>query len=323
VEGFCDWLLIANRQPITAQNHFKNIRLYYKKYKTLKYSNVVEWLATLKKEGRKNNYLRSLVGTVRVYSQFKKLKDKKLLNLPFPPKNKSYKATLADEEIEAFLKLPPHGNQGRRKYAIYTLFFFIFSMTGARPGEIAKLKVEEVDFGRSIFILKETKTGDTRLVPIPPNLIDRIKEHISRKKAKDYLFCPNREKPIDSVDWDYNFKTRIKRLGINRPRLSVYSLRHTTITRLLEEDVNLFKVQKLVGHRQIKTTAIYTHLTTKDIQKTIRRLPLIKKALNPLELLKEIEDTVIQLGLDNDNRFNFSFERTDRGLSLSLFLKQK
>lgn len=123
------------------------------------------------------------------------------------------------------------------------------------------------------------------------------------------------------MNWHYNFHTRLKRLGIKRKNLTPYSLRHSLITRLLEEDVNLFKVQKLVGHHQIETTAHYTHLTTKDLQETIKKHPLIRKSTSPLEILKALINSIRSFQLEEDQRFSFVLEETEKTINLKVKIK--
>jgi len=201
------------------------------------------------------------------------------------------------------------------------------AFTGMRPGEVAHLTINTVDFGRNIFILKDTKTNTPRFVPIPPNVLKDLQAHVESIKT-EYLFPAERggnrrkeEKVVDDVDWHYNFQQRIKRLGIKRDNLSCYSLRHSFITTMLEEDVNLFKVQKIVGHRRLETTAHYTHLTTKDLQQTITKHPSVRKATSPHVILKAIQDVIKNFQLDNDSRFTYSLNETESSLAIEVKIK--
>lgn len=178
------------------------------------------------------------------------------------------------------------------------------------------LRTENLDFGRGVFVLEDTKTNDTRLVPIPPNLKDKLNHYLAEQHLgpKEYLFASTRggnkdgNTPVfDNVDWHYNFHARLRRLGIRRPHLTPYSLRHSFITRLLEEDVNLFKVQKIVGHRRLSTTAQYTHMTTKDLIRAINKDPLIMKYTDPNNTLDTIEEVISSLR--SDSRFHLKTER--------------
>lgn len=245
---------------------------------------------------------------------------------------------MSDEEIEAFLGLPcPFQRAIHRTGKVFfrptdtkrwermTLFWKICAYTGMRPGEVAHLEIESVDFGRGVFVLTDTKTVP-RLVPIPPNIKESIDWYCKSLLGK-FLFPSARGgnhngtgPVVDSVDWHYDFHRRIDRLGIKRTNLTPYSLRHSLITRLLEEDVNLFKVQKIVGHRRIETTAQYTHLTTKDIQEAIRKHPLIRKATDPRSILRALLDTCNSL-FEKDERFEKRVE--DLGDEIIIRIKVK
>jgi len=200
---------------------------------------------------------------------------------------------MSDAEIEAFLSLPPptNGERVKNNYAVWTLFFKILAYSGMRPGEVAHLAIDRVDFGRQVFVLEDTKTNTPRYVPIAPALLSDLTDHI-KTLTGDKLFPSTRggkfrqNGVVNDVDWGYNFHSRIKRLGIKRKNLRPYSLRPSFITRMLDEDVNIFKVQKIVGHRQISTTAHYTHLTTKDITRAINKDPLSRASLPYYERLK-------------------------------------
>ncbi|MCL5018874.1 MAG: site-specific integrase [Patescibacteria group bacterium] len=234
------------------------------------------------------------------------------------------KATLSDEEIEAFLKLLPKrkGKKEGLNYNKWTLFFSLMAFTGMRSGEVASLKVDQVDFGRGIFVIEDSKTNTPRFVPIPPNIKTVLENYV--KKCTGYLFpSPRNGKDgvVRNVDWGYQFHQRLNRLGIKRKYLTPYSLRHSFITRMLEEDVNIFKIQKIVGHRDLRTTAHYTHLTTKDIQRAITRHPIIRRSTEPITIIHSLVEMIKSFSIENDNRFFYRLEENNNGLRFELSLK--
>jgi integrase len=202
-------------------------------------------------------------------------------------------------------------------YAFWTLFYSVLAFTGMRPGELAGMTVDRVDFGQKVFLLRseDVKTKTSRLVPIPERVSKQLYEYVQTLKG-EYLFPSQRTKnrktgkpTIDDVDWGYNFHTRINRLGIKRAGLTPYSLRHSIITRLLDEDVNLFRVQRLVGHSQIATTAHYYHHSTKALQQTVQKDPLARKTTTTQEVFNQLVEHVQQFIL-GDKRFVLSVDRT-------------
>jgi integrase len=326
LEEFNLYLIKRNLKTSTRRLYLRNIKIIKKNVKCFTKQALQEYFIGLKEKERKSTYINRLIDIIRLWG-FCFGDD---FSFPHFPEEVFVKATLSDEEVESFLNLPPveieQWNRWRtarikrcptrRNYEKWTCFFSIMAFTGMRPGEVASLTVDDIDWGRGVFILDETKTNDFRYVPIPPNIAETIRKHITTLKDKE-LF-PG----VDNVDWHYNFKMRIKRLGIVRKNLSPYSLRHSFITRLLEEDVNLFKVQKIVGHRQIDTTAQYTHMTTRDTIEAVKKHPLIRKNTNPQDKLKAIIETIKGFCLHEDSAFAYSLEESETGINFSVKIKQ-
>ena len=252
-----------------------------------------------------------------------------LNNLRQYPKQHTTKATLSDEEIEAFLALPRRKNQPHAYFPKYKVFWHLVAFTGARPGEIAKLTKKHVDWGRGVLVFDITKTNVPGVVPIPPNCVGLLKEYMTSINT-DFLFPSAKggahysagEFPvIDNVDWHFDFKKRLVQLGgINRPKLTPYSFRHSMATRLLEENVSLFHVKKLMRHSQLKTTEVYSHLTTKDIIEAIQKHPLIRQGSDPRFILRAISDTLRGFNLDKDGRFRYSINESDGKIEFSVEL---
>lgn len=321
---FYNYLLLERQvKKATAQSYLAYHRTYinWLGEREYNYENISAYMAE-KRQICTPTHLNHLRTYARVYCCYLKERnlpfDKKILKIKKLREIEPIKATMSDSEIESFLKLPPfsvirkHGSSGvlikvtyRKGYDIWTLFFSIMAYTGMRPNEVAQLTVDTVDFGRNVFVItpNNSKTNNLRYVPIPPNIIKDLEKYILGLKGK-YLFMQG-NKVFDNVDWHYNFHKRLERLGIKREGLSPYSLRHSYITRMIEEDVNIFKVQKLVGHTQIATTAKYTHLATKDMQKTVLRHPAVRKGMDKKLIAEYLMEYVKTLEVDV-LKYNFS-----------------
>lgn len=284
----------------------------------------------LKDQGYKASYINDYVDSSKLWAEcfglsgFNEIRDL--------PEQEPEKAIMSDIEIEKFLGLLPkrNGPKELRNHMRWTVFFSIMAFSGMRPGEVAKLTVDDVDFGSQVYRLRaeNVKTNDYRNVPIASNVFDLVHKHIDDLPEGETLLFRSRrggkkfgEMVVDNVDWHYNFHTRIKRLGIKRRYLTPYSLRHSFITSMLEQDVNIMKVQKIVGHRRLETTAHYTHLTTKDIINAISKHPLVKKHTDPRMTVKAISEAFKSFGLDSDPRFDFEMTETQDGVSIKLKIK--
>lgn len=301
------------------------------------YDSMMNWVYKMQLEGKKGGYINDYIKYTRKYNEFLidtgKPHDPRIKDIKMVRETPPTKSTLSDQEIEEFLSLPAptyrkvvNGVEYDFKYHVgyelYTVFFTILAYSGARPSEIANLKIEDVDFGRNVFILRETKTNTPRNVPISPHLVEMLKKYMMDKT--EYLFPSDRSSTgvITAMGWCHQFQKRVERMGIKRPNLSVYSLRHSFITRNLEADLNIFKIQKIVGHKRITTTEAYTHLTTKDIQLAIQKDPLFIKN-NPQGKLKYLKDLLTGLLLDNTAQLELDIKDTPNSVTFEARIKDE
>lgn len=281
---------------------------------TLSQIEIDSFLFGLKEKKRKATYINIFIDVLRNINKFHPL--------PYIPayfKTERFnKATMSDDEIEAFLNLPVEtiSQRGRngpfirttdpQGHKIFTMFWKICSFTGMRPGEISHMTVDRVDFGRSVFVLyaEDTKTNTARMCPISSNIKQELEEYVKNVKG-EYLFpSKNGKGVIDDKAWGYNFHKRLKRLGIKRRNLTPYSLRHSFCTRLFEEDIAFPKIMKLMGHTEPRTTLGYSHLATRDIQLAVSKLPLVRKTTDPSNIVMSMIETIQKYELHKDKRFN-------------------
>jgi len=315
LDSFLLHLSREGRKTATVNKYRKELAILLREVQPFTPKNLETYLLKLHNLGRSAVYINMHIINAKVYARWLGLEGfESIRGWKEKPVDK---ATMSDEEIEAFLTLPKWSiNQKSQHYERWTLFFTILAYTGMRPGECAKLTTEDVDFGRGVFILRDTKTNDNRYVPMPPHLLESLTTYVTELDGN--LLFPslrggNRDglgRVVDNVDWCYNFQSRIKQLGIKRKKLSVYSLRHSFITRLLEEDVNLFKVQKIVGHNRIETTARYTHLTTKDLHNTLKLDRMAIKKATPQEKIQVIKKYLLAVAQYNED-LDYSIEEKD------------
>lgn len=243
-------------------------------------------------KGGSKAYLNVVVGVMRNWAKY--TGDSSFATFKYFKIEQTHKATMSDQEIEQFLALPFIKQRAANKenYKTWTLFFKILAYSGMRPDEVARLTIDTVDFGRGLFILDRTKTTP-RSVPIAPSLLGDLTDHI-RKVNNDLIFTRKGKKFTKGM-WKHYFDLRIKRLGIKRKDLTCYSLRHSFITRWAGEDINIFKIQRIVGHKNIETTANYMHLVTKDLTKAMKKDPLAKANLPLYDRMKMLREDIFKL----------------------------
>ena len=138
---------------------------------------------------------------------------------------------------------------------------------GLRCGELLKLKPTDIDSNRMLIIVREGKGKKDRIITLSEKILLLLKEYYKAFRPKVWLFEGQRpaeqysERSLQLV-----LKQAIKRAKINKP-VSLHWLRHSYATHLLESGTDLRYIQELLGHKSSKTTEIYTHVSTKSIQK--------------------------------------------------------
>ncbi len=163
-------------------------------------------------------------------------------------------------EMEKMLKVPmPKGNEGIRDRAILELFY----ATGMRVSEVTGLKTEDVNL-ESAFLKCRGKGGKERIVPMGQVAIDSIKIYLSKVRSSlpksEFLFCGASGKPLSRQRLWQLVKKYAKQGGIQK-KITPHTFRHSFATHLLEGGADLRIVQELLGHSDIATTQIYTHVS--------------------------------------------------------------
>lgn len=136
---------------------------------------------------------------------------------------------------------------------------------GLRVSEVTKLRVEDIDFDRKLIHLKMAKGKKDRLTLLSEKLIPDLKNLVFFKKSKDLLFESERGGVLSTAGLQKTFKQALKNAGIKKSA-TFHSLRHSFATHLLENGTDIRYVQELLGHQNIKTTQIYTHVTNTAIR---------------------------------------------------------
>jgi integrase/recombinase XerD len=140
---------------------------------------------------------------------------------------------------------------------------------GLRCGELLALRLEDIDAERNLLIIRQAKGKKDRMAPLSDKTIELLRTYFQMYKPKKYLFEGHyKESPYDARSLQNVLKQALAKTDIKRP-VTLHWLRHSYATHLLEDGTDLRYIQEILGHRSSKTTEIYTHVSTKSIQKII------------------------------------------------------
>jgi len=140
-----------------------------------------------------------------------------------------------------------------------------------RVSEIINLKVKDLNLDELTIHLKQAKGKKDRLTLIPEKLVNDLRNLIAGKLNNDYVFASERGGKLTERTAQIVFAKALSLAGIKK-EATFHSLRHSFATHLLENGVDVRYVQELLGHANIRTTQIYTHVTN----------PAIKNIKSPL-----------------------------------------
>ncbi|MFH0913657.1 MAG: tyrosine recombinase XerC [Candidatus Omnitrophota bacterium] len=221
-----------------------------------------KYLATQKEKNFKARTINRHLSTLRSFFKFLVregyLKTNPIASLSSPKQEKYLPLFLTEEEVGRLIaSVKPKDKQGIRDRAVLETFY----STGIRVSELVGLDVEDVDFiGGIIKVLG--KGRKERIVPIGDIAISAIRAYLEiRKKEPEALFLNKNGRRITDRGIR-NVVGKYIRMASIRQGVSCHTLRHSFATHLLNRGADLRSVQELLGHVNLSTTQIYTHLTT-------------------------------------------------------------
>ena len=192
---------------------------------------------------------------------------------PYPKKTHRLPTILSQEEVARLIDAA-----GTPFYR--TLLITLYA-TGLRCAELTLLKVSDIDSKRMVIRVQGGKWRKDRDVMLSPKLLEELRKHWHRlrRKPSDWLFPGNRwhtaHYPIDTKTVWHACDGAAKRADLKKA-VHPHTLRHCFATHLLEAGADLHTIQILLGHRDLKETTIYLHLSERHLHATASPLDSLK-----------------------------------------------
>ena len=192
-----------------------------------------------------------------------------------PKRAQHLPATLSSQEVDALMAKPDTDKPlGLRDRAIFELMY----ATGLRVSEVVDLRLDQLHLAMNL--LQVTGKGDKeRLVPISPQATQWVDRYLQEARPKllkrvqpKNVFVNFHGGPMTRQGIWKNLKAYIASIGIEKD-VTPHTLRHSFATRLLENGADLRVVQELLGHSDISTTQIYTHLSNQHLVAVYHKTP--------------------------------------------------
>ncbi|MDP2970895.1 MAG: site-specific tyrosine recombinase XerD [Deltaproteobacteria bacterium] len=286
LDRFLNYLIVEkglSKNTIEAYSHGLNRFLNYLRRKGMEEVREIskldirEFLLFLKKKGLSSKTLARNLVSIRVFLRF--LTEESILStnpaeeIESPKTTKTLPEILSLEEVETLLEQPDTQiPQGMRDRAMLEMLY----ATGMRVSELTQLQVNHVHLEAG-YVLIYGKGSKERIVPIgneamkwARRYMGETRERFLKKRESPFLFVNRSGKPMSRQHFWKSIKAYGRRAGI-RKRITPHLLRHSFASHLLERGADLRSVQLMLGHADISTTQIYTHVTGERLKKIHQR----------------------------------------------------
>lgn len=232
---------------------------------------IVNYMQSEKNNNKANSSILRSVSSLRKFFQYlaqeKIIEKDPMLLIDTPKKKQHLPQVLTKEEVEKLLRSPNTGQVlGLRDRAMLELMY----ATGLRISEIINLKLEDLHL--TMGTLQTLGKGHKeRIVPVGDEAIKWVNRYLEearpkllKQKRSNYLFLNFHGNNLTRQGVWKNLKAEVRKAGIQK-NITPHTLRHSFATHILENGADLRIVQELLGHADISTTQIYTHLSNKQL----------------------------------------------------------
>jgi integrase/recombinase XerD len=193
--------------------------------------------------------------------------------IPYPRHEEKLPVVLSPAEVAAVL-------EATRNLKHRTILMTIYA-AGLRVSEVTHLRVADIDSQRQVICIRQGKDRKDRQVMLSPKLLEVLRIYWKSYRPTVWLFSgESPEHPVSSETVRRICQQAGEAAHLSK-RISPHTLRHCFATHLLEDEIDLRRIQLLLGHRNLKTTAKYLHVSNLAVRTTVSPLDRLPDAADP------------------------------------------
>lgn len=277
IEDFISYLLFEKKySENTIKSYERDLKKFQKYFdnkniKTINKKDIQNYIEHLSKELEEKSVSRN-ISTLKSFYKYQKITkeiDKNPMETIINPKlKKTLPKVLSEEEINKLLDINLNNDFDYRNKAMLELMY----SSGLRVSELINLKVNDIDLNNEVVRIFG-KGSKERIVPLNEYTVDAIKTYITNHRKElfkhgenDYLFLNNHGLKMTRQGFFKILKKIAKEKNI-KTDFSPHTLRHSFATHLLKYGADLRSIQELLGHSDISSTQIYTHISNEKLKK--------------------------------------------------------
>ncbi len=215
-------------------------------------------LYLIEKKNYGESQLNLAVSALKFYYEKVSHKPRLHFDLPRPRKRHPLPKVIDKQSVIKLLNAPENTKHKTMLMCAYA--------AGLRVSEVAVLKVAHIDSKRMTIRIEQSKGKKDRYVMLSQKLLDQLRLYVKEYKPKAYLFEGQYGAAISPRTIQEVFTAAKHKAGIKQ-KVGIHSLRHSFATHLHESGIDIKYIGDLLGHKDVKTTSIYTHVSKREIGK--------------------------------------------------------
>lgn len=253
-------LSLRNYAPQTIKTYLKAVEQYnnFSDIQKPTQNNLYKFALHLKEKNLSFSHIKNSVMAVKLYSEI--IFNQKLNSdfLKGYRKERKLPDVLSIDEVKAVID-----SIDNLKHK--TIISLIYSC-GLRVSECVNLKIKDIDSKRMLIRVEQSKGNKDRFVPISNKMLLLLREYYKEYKPTEFLYEGQFEKFYSARSIQAILKKAVRNCKIKK-QITVHSLRHSYATHLLEQGTDISLIQKILGHKDIKTTLLYTQISRSQLSK--------------------------------------------------------
>ena len=217
--------------------------------------------------------IHSLSSLFKYLTEMELIDKNPMLSIHAPKATENLKIYLSPEEIKTVLDAPmkfKSPNVLRDKAILMTLFY-----TGLRRSELLSLRIHDVNLGTNILTVINGKGRKQRIIPIIDDLSEILFIYLQSRIpiSNHHLFVNDSGNQLTTTWIHLFFKKYLELTHLSNKGYTLHKCRHSFATHLIKNDTSVFAVQQLLGHSDLNTTKLYSHLDSSFLSKEIQKIP--------------------------------------------------
>lgn len=289
-----------------TKSHFRKVVRYFHN-KDFNRQNFNEFIAGMREKKYATAYLNKMITIGKHIDKFLNINAIQDYSYFFEKKSITLEI-LTPSEIEKMAKINiPYKKHCRYLNKRQKLLILLLGTTGCRIGEALSLKFSDIHTSPAYVIFRETKNGDDRIVPISQSL---FKEILNLPRKNEFVFSSGRGGKLELQQVNLDMKKRAKACGIKK-RVWCHLFRHSYITTMLEQGVDISDIAVIVGHRDVNTTMHYKNSLLTHYIDVVHAFPLLRGEISWEQLSQKI-CTFISKAVDTRHHSLKMKERNDK-----------